>query len=144
MIGRPRRSTLFPYPTLSGSHDGARRFRLAGEPRIGRDQVVGLEARLFQARNVEGFDRLADQRKLRDEIGRHVGPVRSEEHTSELQSPCNLVCRLLLGTKTRPSCTATTDGCTRARSQASHTQAPPPYSRCSSRSQTAADLSSAT
>src|SRR5256885_12482339 len=34
-------------------------------------------------------------------VGHHLGDVRSEEHTSELQSPCNLVCRLLLEKKNR-------------------------------------------
>ena len=43
---------------------------LAGQPRIGRDQVVGLEAGLLEAGNVEGAHRFADQRKLRDEIVR--------------------------------------------------------------------------
>ena len=44
--------------------------------RIGGDQVVGLEAELFEARNVEGAHRLADQRELRDQVVRRVGPVR--------------------------------------------------------------------
>src|SRR5256885_1899931 len=42
-------------------------------------------------------ERRSDPRQPRDL--RHVGAVRSEEHTSELQSPCNLVCRLLLEKK---------------------------------------------
>src|SRR2546426_4175256 len=83
MIRRPPRSTLFPYTTLfrsrsaSDADDLGRRVpsrpaqpgRLAAAP-------LGL-ARL-------GLVQL---------------PVRSEEHTSELQSPCNLVCRLLLEKK---------------------------------------------
>src|SRR5256885_5432392 len=71
MIRRPPRSTLFPYTTLFRSH----RDREFGA--ILRDCVDGLKW-AFQTR----YD------------------VRSEEHTSELQSPCNLVCRLLLEKKT--------------------------------------------
>src|SRR5256885_7341271 len=72
MIRRPPRSTLFPYTTL---------FRSArNELREG----VG-----------DGDDGLVEVAIL------HAGgtPQRSEEHTSELQSPCNLVCRLLLEKK---------------------------------------------
>src|SRR2546426_9244895 len=70
MIRRPPRSTLFPYTTLFRS--GARRH----EPRRQVDRHRG---------RVSGRLRL-----------RHA---RLEEHTSELQSPCNLVCRLLLEKK---------------------------------------------
>src|SRR5256885_10646905 len=70
MIRRPPRSTLFPYTTLF---------------RSGRGDVAG----------VAGVDEV--------EFESHAGPderhLRSEEHTSELQSPCNLVCRLLLEKK---------------------------------------------
>ena len=48
----------------------------AGFARVGGDQVVGLEAEHFQARNVERAHRLADQRELRNEIGRRVRAVR--------------------------------------------------------------------
>src|SRR2546426_3919794 len=78
MIRRPPRSTLFPYTTLFRSPDvrrvchrpGGNRALRAPKPASGRSP------------------------------GRrtHLG-VRSEEHTSELQSPCNLVCRLLLEKK---------------------------------------------
>src|SRR5256885_11873151 len=75
MIRRPPRSTLFPYTTLFRSH----RVRAHHDPRRG-----GL--RPFRAE--------------RDRGDRHAAaPFRSEEHTSELQSPCNLVCRLLLEKK---------------------------------------------
>ena len=53
-----------------------RRLGIAGEPRVGRDQVVGFEARLFQAGDIEGVHRLADQRELRDQVFRRVRPVR--------------------------------------------------------------------
>src|SRR5260370_42100717 len=73
MIRRPPRSTLFPYTTLFRSQ-------------LPRD--VGL---------------IEDQRLQRLllclAVGRRVGELRSEEHTSELQSHLNLVCRLLLEKK---------------------------------------------
>src|SRR2546426_3271133 len=75
MIRRPPRSTLFPYTTLFRSllvefeGDTARATR-----GVVRDAVRGLK-----------------------HLTAHVD--RSEEHTSELQSPCNLVCRLLLEKK---------------------------------------------
>src|SRR5256885_10006803 len=91
MIRRPPRSTLFPYTTLFRSVGGDRgagvveRPRLLGElERLEAEQTGELEAEL---------PRLGGLR-------RHRGP-RSEEHTSELQSPWNLVCRLLLAKKNR-------------------------------------------
>src|SRR5256885_8944979 len=80
MIRRPPRSTLFPYTTLFRS----RRFRAHhGDHRLGqRDGRVGFEGR--PAKGIQA---------------RAVRLARSEEHTSELQSPCNLVCRLLLEKK---------------------------------------------
>src|SRR5256885_10828831 len=71
MIRRPPRSTLFPYTTLFRS--------------------VGLGRRELTERVAGWKERIAS-----------IGPARrerSEEHTSELQSPCNLVCRLLLEKK---------------------------------------------
>src|SRR5256885_13122970 len=88
MIRRPPRSTLFPYTTL---------FR--SEHRVGahcrhrrRGQLPGVRADLVQ---VEDRLRLAAPEPVR--LGAEQN--RSEEHTSELQSPCNLVCRLLLEKK---------------------------------------------
>src|SRR2546426_8476482 len=77
MIRRPPRSTLFPYTTLFRSE-----HLLLGR---GHD-VLGLEVLL----------RVDAELRLRQVA--HVAH-RSEEHTSELQSPCNLVCRLLLEKK---------------------------------------------
>src|SRR5256885_3121799 len=74
MIRRPPRSTLFPYTTL---------FRSPGQQQMAQDQRGGR-------------DHAADQRVV---PGIHGVLHRSEEHTSELQSPCNLVCRLLLEKK---------------------------------------------
>src|SRR2546426_5848341 len=79
MIRRPPRSTLFPYTTLfrslrvQGACRGHGRLRPCLRRRGGRGP-----------------------RRGRDGFG---APERSEEHTSELQSPCNLVCRLLLEKK---------------------------------------------
>src|SRR5256885_8175688 len=75
MIRRPPRSTLFPYTTLfrsraGGSHRGWWRMVEVVEDGGGRDEATSTNLH-----------------------------ERSEEHTSELQSPCNLVCRLLLEKK---------------------------------------------
>src|SRR2546426_9255487 len=77
MIRRPPRSTLFPYTTLFRSHNfgdiildnGTKKETAKG---LTEEEITGA---LFSTR------------------------MRSEEHTSELQSPCNLVCRLLLEKK---------------------------------------------
>src|SRR5256885_4386050 len=82
MIRRPPRSTLFPYTTLFRSH-------LVGLGVEGRDLHPALGVRLLEA----GRDALAGVGVPGED------PARSEEHTSELQSPCNLVCRLLLEKK---------------------------------------------
>src|SRR5256885_11151646 len=95
MIRRPPRSTLFPYTTLSRSP----------QPVAARQQhVVRLERAAPRQRHVRQ-DRIPAEATL-DEVAHRVRlrllgadePLaqRSEEHTSELQSPCNLVCRLLL------------------------------------------------
>src|SRR5256885_9917154 len=76
MIRRPPRSTLFPYTTLFRSLIG------------GIGSLVGLILGY-------GVSWVGDRYQLI-----HLqADVRSEEHTSELQSPCNLVCRLLLEKK---------------------------------------------
>src|SRR5256885_9170912 len=92
MIRRPPRSTLFPYTTLFRSVAQKMGEHL-GQPLVienlgGANGTIGLN----QARKAA-----ADGYTLSfGGIGTHV---RSEEHTSELQSPCNLVCRLLLEKK---------------------------------------------
>src|SRR5256885_2751683 len=97
MIRRPPRSTLFPYTTLfrSGQIDDQPVGRLISRRRPGRGEPeievgeAGLEA-----------GRRRGQEPAAGRLGRKgEGAVRSEEHTSELQSPCNLVCRLLLEKK---------------------------------------------
>src|SRR2546430_8404342 len=80
MIRRPPRSTLFPYTTLFRSH---------ADCELLRDQAAGAgEA-----------GRPGDQQPGARPAGRVPGGHRSEEHTSELQSQSNLVCRLLLEKK---------------------------------------------
>src|SRR2546426_6546047 len=83
MIRRPPRSTLFPYTTLFRSQ----------LTRASLDARVGLLE--HGERLAHGIPDRAAVPGLRVEIAQH----RSEEHTSELQSPCNLVCRLLLEKK---------------------------------------------
>src|SRR3712207_8206385 len=78
MIRRPPRSTLFPYTTLFRSHVGGDREGGEEEPRRADDR--------------------ARRRRARCRLGVRV-VVRSEEHTSELQSRQYLVCRLLLEKK---------------------------------------------
>src|SRR2546430_9397046 len=85
MIRRPPRSTLFPYTTLFRSRAHAERH--GGEP-LGPREIGG---RVHRARQEQ-----AGQAQLRRLGERHF---RSEEHTSELQSQSNLVCRLLLEKK---------------------------------------------
>src|SRR5256885_4110252 len=79
MIRRPPRSTLFPYTTLFRSQQI--RTERRPESRYASQQQVQYELRTAEAL-----------------FARYALP-RSEEHTSELQSPCNLVCRLLLEKK---------------------------------------------
>src|SRR5258708_28208708 len=74
MIRRPPRSTLFPYTTLFRSPHGA---AVAGHPRA------------------------VERHRRGQPRGAAVVGLRSEEHTSELQSPDHLVCRLLLEKKNR-------------------------------------------
>src|SRR2546422_8105668 len=89
MIRRPPRSTLFPYTTLFRSH--VRVLRLGRE----QDDRDVARARVALQRSDE-LD-TGDPRH-HDVADDHVG-LRSEEHTSELQSRLHLVCRLLLETK---------------------------------------------
>src|SRR2546430_12198289 len=89
MIRRPPRSTLFPYTTLFRS--------LRNRPR-GVDHVVGDEAVLV-LHLAHDVDDLGDVRRRSPLVDDRE---RSEEHTSELQSQSNLVCRLLLEKK-KPS-----------------------------------------
>src|SRR5256885_12290580 len=77
MIRRPPRSTLFPYTTLFRSDPGLVRSLI-------NSFVVSVGSTALSV------------------VVSALGGYRSEEHTSELQSPCNLVCRLLLEKKKTP------------------------------------------
>src|SRR5688572_32533372 len=93
MLRRPPRSTLFPYTTLFRSR--LLRVRLEVDQKVAaRDQIELGERRVAQ-QIVRGEDDALPQR-LRDLVAVRL---RSEEHTSELQSQSNLVCRLLLEKK---------------------------------------------
>src|SRR2546430_16707927 len=72
MIRRPPRSTLFPYTTLFRSRRGSAKPQQ--KPRLSREEMLKIFRTMYLSR-------------------------RSEEHTSELQSQSNLVCRLLLEKK---------------------------------------------
>src|SRR5260370_32156689 len=91
MIRRPPRSTLFPYTTLFRS----RRPRQK-RPKDGRIGVGVDPARVVEWMPVDGEDARWGPKETIVETGQEV---RSEEHTSELQSHLNLVCRLLLEKK---------------------------------------------
>src|SRR2546426_3409314 len=97
MIRRPPRSTLFPYTTLFRS--SVPRFRPRGRLRCHRCSGVaggGSETRIAIPDLRRGRENRCRRKKA---SGRGSAKGRSEEHTSELQSPCNLVCRLLLEKK---------------------------------------------
>src|SRR2546427_6076582 len=97
MIRRPPRSTLFPYTTLFRSEKEKSPVPSKAASRAKGSPVTGpteLE-KFFQLNPEEKFDLEAT-----NSIGPVTGlPFRSEEHTSELQSQSNLVCRLLLEKK---------------------------------------------
>src|SRR5256885_12478091 len=83
MIRRPPRSTLFPYTTLFRSPSPASfSFRWRSPPPKSKNRRE--RGKIFSSLPASGWQR-------------------SEEHTSELQSPCNLVCRLLLEKKKKTS-----------------------------------------
>src|SRR2546430_5656551 len=85
MIRRPPRSTLFPYTTLFRSPQPLSRSAMSGR------NPAGLKRRIRSTKQVSPVprNRSTERRRTR----------RSEEHTSELQSQSNLVCRLLLEKK---------------------------------------------
>src|SRR5256885_10493455 len=91
MIRRPPRSTLFPYTTLFRSEEAGGNAQVFGTPTISDGMSMGTEGMKYS---------LVSREVIADCIETCVGGQwRSEEHTSELQSPCNLVCRLLLEKK---------------------------------------------
>src|SRR2546426_5317038 len=78
MIRRPPRSTLFPYTTLFRSHESL-------------SLVFAIPDFTVETKRARAV--------LPATVPHAQAALRSEEHTSELQSPCNLVCRLLLEKK---------------------------------------------
>src|SRR5256885_4451823 len=96
MIRRPPRSTLFPYTTLFRSGTLGRKLYSNTELNAPDFLFNGLKE-AFDAARSGGESPLLDQMFKGINIG--GATARSEEHTSELQSPCNLVCRLLLEKK---------------------------------------------
>src|SRR5438094_2177147 len=90
MLPRPPRSTLFPYTTLFRSSPSARGLLSAGPPL--RDPHAQGADHGVHARGLRSFGAQLHGLPL-------VHADRSEEHTSELQSPYDLVCRLLLEKK---------------------------------------------
>src|SRR5256885_10434861 len=93
MIRRPPRSTLFPYTTLF-------RSRSTSSPAFSRGSITAAPCAPRGAWR-DPMPHLAPHLLLRADAG--ASRARSEEHTSELQSPCNLVCRLLLEKKKKPT-----------------------------------------
>src|SRR5688572_32411638 len=91
MIPRPPRSTLFPYTTLFRSVDVAAGLAILLRERAEQASIATFSSNLVIVPPRRGF-------ALRDAIHQSQ-PHRSEEHTSELQSQSNLVCRLLLEKK---------------------------------------------
>src|SRR5256885_10881578 len=88
MIRRPPRSTLFPYTTLFRSD---------------LEKILNEMRGLGQFRSARGLTKSWGENRGREQFKScrlfTFHGLRSEEHTSELQSPCNLVCRLLLEKK---------------------------------------------
>src|SRR5256885_11719363 len=102
MIRRPPRSTLFPYTTLFRSQGGT---QVGGMYRV-QDASTAPHwlgyVRVTDAARTAAAAKAAGGRVLNGPVEVPGGSwiaMRSEEHTSELQSPCNLVCRLLLEKK---------------------------------------------
>src|SRR2546426_9175213 len=97
MIRRPPRSTLFPYTTL---------FRSASARKKERNSLTVLS--LSRGSSVRSKRSTVAAAAMKLTLSNFQPSRRSEEHTSELQSPCNLVCRLLLEKKKQPEAGPTT------------------------------------
>src|SRR5260370_21913875 len=92
MIRRPPRSTLFPYTTLFRSHNGMPEWFYDREDPEETFIVAGLQ-QVYLLTDAQGSVLQSS------DLYASLGEDRSEEHTSELQSHLNLVCRLLLEKK---------------------------------------------
>src|SRR3989475_4904661 len=93
MIRRPPRSTLFPYTTLFRSSTCGR------APTAAAGSSAGTARRAARAAASSSTAATRGCRSAVDDLRDQTAVVRSEEHTSELQSQSNLVCRLLLEKK---------------------------------------------
>src|SRR5256885_7403452 len=101
MIRRPPRSTLFPYTTLFRSQSQRQVFESEIKGGLGRGKMLmfahGFNIHFNQVVPPPDVDVTMIAPKAPGHVMRDLFTQgRSEEHTSELQSPCNLVCRLLL------------------------------------------------
>src|SRR5688572_31294877 len=94
MLRRPPRSTLFPYTTL---------FRSSMRTYTNLGIAEGFHPLSHHGNNAQKMERLVQIQRYHTEVfamvRKRMEPFRSEEHTSELQSQSNLVCRLLLEKK---------------------------------------------
>src|SRR5256885_11205044 len=99
MIRRPPRSTLFPYTTLFRSVHSSQNSLTSAAFLIVTHMRSSMDTNVFVN---ERLNIIRGQRSLANATSHSMVTItcnivwRSEEHTSELQSPCNLVCRLLL------------------------------------------------
>src|SRR2546430_13084174 len=100
MIRRPPRSTLFPYTTLFRSNNPA--YLLTLQPQWINDPTLNRGGAITRGAPLRGFDKIAYElyQAPAPDNNWYLGQ-RSEEHTSELQSQSNLVCRLLLEKKNK-------------------------------------------
>src|SRR2546430_3077608 len=134
MIRRPPRSTLFPYTTLFRSLDASECPPTFGTP---PEMVVGVIAGGYPAL-VKSSEGAEDDVNAGMEAMDQARVQRSEEHTSELQSQSNLVCRLLLEKKKTSAthrdrfqpvgehaCSGRRSAAIAHRSQSSHGECPP-------------------
>src|SRR2546427_6532886 len=97
MIRRPPRSTLFPYTTLFRSL-----YLTDGKPEAAErlfKRALALQERMLGREHPAVAETLKSWAALHGDHGQDEAAERSEEHTSELQSQSNLVCRLLLEKK---------------------------------------------
>src|SRR5690606_42152394 len=95
---RPSRSQLLPYTTLFRSQSSA------AEPRVAAPNNLAMAVLDISERNLSGKNAVAITLTTEVDTGQDIQPylqIRSEEHTSELQSRENLVCRLLLEKKNK-------------------------------------------
>src|SRR5256885_15855825 len=102
MIRRPPRSTLFPYTTLFRSHQSRQTSADAEFATLWREALHAAadqpDHELRLGRLASKWNLAIESEELWSRLSRNPPTrreaLRSEEHTSELQSPCNLVCRL--------------------------------------------------